>query len=95
MVVAREYRPVRLETGLLQELKSLAAASGRTDDEIIEEALRSYLEARNVALARDGLRSLLGEPVSRVSDQESEEEVARLAYDELCAMRRERREVCL
>lgn len=93
MAVAREYRHVRLDTNLIREVASLAAESGRSEDEIIEEALRGYLEARNVALAREGLRSYLDEQASRASDQGSEEETARVVYDELHTMRRERREV--
>lgn len=91
MAVAREYRHVLLDRSLIREIESLAAASGRTEDEIIEEALRGYLEARNDALARDGLRSFLDDQASRFSDQESEsEEIARMVYAELHAMRQVR-----
>jgi len=76
--VARSKATVYLEPEVLRATRVHAARTGKRDSDIVEEALREYL----------GLGLL--ERIWEKADL-SEEEALRLAYDELHAMRAERR----
>lgn len=66
----REKTTIYVEPGLLRAAKIEAARNGKREDEVFEDALRSYLgfEVVERAWARSDL---------------SEDEALRLAYDEL------------
>jgi hypothetical protein len=70
---------VELDDGVLRATRAYAAQKGKSESEVIEEALREHL---GFAL------------VERIQERAnlSEEEALTLAYEELHAMRAERRE---
>ncbi len=70
---------------LLAEIRRLAEAQGRSEREVLEEALRRYLERGDPRCFEE----LLGKMSSRFDLGEVEAE--RIAYEELHAMRRERK----
>ncbi len=76
--MARKLTTIYVEEDLLQQMEELAAKTGRSDQEIFEEALARYL----------GLQ-LLRQIQSRGDDLD-EDEAMRIAYEELHAMREER-----
>ena len=90
MAVRRKKTTVYLDPELLRAAKVLAATTGRHDYEILEDALRQYFAGQAVDSGRDALRALLQQVGGR-SDA-SEDQAMALAYDELHAMRRERRQ---
>ncbi len=75
---------------LLAEVRRMADEQGRSERELLDEAVRTYLLRR-----RAGLKELFEDAArrqrKRVLDPLSDEEAMRLANDELHAMRRERR----
>lgn len=76
----RDKTTVYIEEGLLRAAKALAARTGKEEHEVFEEALRAYLgfDVLEKVWKREGLPD--------------EEEAMRLAYEELHAMRAEKRE---
>jgi hypothetical protein len=70
---------VELDDGVLRATRAYAAQKGKSESEVIEEALREHLGF---------------DLVERVQERAnlSEEEALTLAYEELHAMRAERRE---
>jgi hypothetical protein len=77
--MARAKTTVYLDPQVLRATRVAAARAGKRDSDVVEEALREYLGLAVI----DRIRSK--------SDLD-EDEAMRLAYDELAAMRRERRE---
>jgi hypothetical protein len=77
--MARAKATVYLEPDVLRAMRVHAARKGKRDSDVVEEALREYLGLAAI----DRIRSR--------SDLD-EDEAMRLAYEELHAMRRERRE---
>ncbi len=47
-VILAEKRKTDLDAGLLEELRCRAEEQGRSEGELLEEAVRSYLEIRSV-----------------------------------------------
>jgi hypothetical protein len=83
-----------IDAGLLEELRSRAHEQSRTEGELLEEIVRSYLVL--APRRSDSLGAFL-ENLERRRREEgveplSEEEAISLANEELQAMRRERRE---
>ena len=85
-----EKQKTEIDAGLLKELRRRAEQQGRSEADLLDEAVRSYLERS---------RSLTGllERVERGRRERgveplSEEEAMRLAVDEQHAWRRERSE---
>ena len=76
--MARTKATVYLDPDVLRATRIRAARTGKRDSDIVEEALRVHLGLAGI----DRMRSS--------SDLDSDEAM-RLAYDELHAMRRERR----
>jgi hypothetical protein len=77
--MARSKTTVYLDPQVLRATRVAAARAGKRDSDVVEEALREYLGLAVI----DRIRSR--------SDLD-EEEAMRLAYEELHAMRRERRQ---
>jgi hypothetical protein len=77
--MARAKATVYLDPDVLRAMRVHAARKGKRDSDVVEEALREYLGLAAI----DRIRSR--------SDLD-EDEAMRLAYEELHAMRRERRE---
>jgi hypothetical protein len=77
--MARTKATVYLDPEVLRAMRVRAARAGKRDSDVVEEALREYLGLAVVDRIR--ARSAF-----------DPEEAERLAYEELHAMRRERRE---
>jgi hypothetical protein len=77
--MSRKKTTVYVEEGLLRAAKVLAARTGKKEYEVFEEALKQYLgfDVLERVWSREGLPN--------------EEEAMRLAYEELHAMRAEKR----
>jgi hypothetical protein len=89
-----EKQRTEIDAGLLEELRERAREQSRTEGELLEEIVRSYLV---VAPRRSGsLDEFFGRLELRRRDDGvepfSEDEATRLATEELHAMRRERKE---
>ena len=83
-----------IDAGLLEELRARAHEQSRTEGELLEEIVRSYLV---LAPRRSNSLGEFFEGLARRRQEEgveelSEEESISLANEELHAMRRERRE---
>ncbi len=90
MAITRKKTTVYLDPELLRAVKVVAASSGRHDYEILEDAVRQYLRTAPVETSRQELRDLL----DQLGEQNamSDEEAVSLAYTELHAARRARRQ---
>ena len=82
-----------IDERLLSEIRKLAQQQGRSERELLEEAIRRYLREPT---RRSGSLEELFERIDRGQRERgveplSEEEAERLAYEELHAMRRERK----
>jgi hypothetical protein len=77
--MARSKTTIYLDPQVLRATRIAAARAGKRDSDVVEDALREYLGLAVI----DRVRSR--------SDLDAEEAM-RLAYEELHAMRRERRE---
>jgi plasmid stability protein len=76
--MARSKATVYLDPEVLRAMRIRAARTGRRDSDVVEDALREYLGLDVI----DRIRS---------KSDLSSDEALRLAYEELDAMRRERR----
>jgi metal-responsive CopG/Arc/MetJ family transcriptional regulator len=76
---------VEIDEKLLKEIRKLADEQGRSEHELLDEAVRLYLERSNPRRFEE----LLERISSRFDLDEIEAE--RIAYEELHAMRRERK----
>lgn len=74
---------VEIETRLVEELRRRAKEQGRSERELLDEAVRQYLERSDPRRFENLLRSMS----SRFDLDEDEAE--RIAYEELHAMRRD------
>ncbi len=74
-----------IDGALMAKLRELAEEQGRTEREVLDEAVRHYLERSDPRRFEELL-----ERMSSRFDL-SEDEAERLAYEELHAMRRERK----
>jgi hypothetical protein len=82
-----------IDEKLLAEIRRLAAEQGRSERELLDEAIRRYLQEPR---RRSSSLEELFERIDRGQRERgvkplSEEEAMELAYEELHAMRRERR----
>ena len=89
-----EKQLTEIDAGLLEELRARAHEQSRTEGELLEEIVRSYLV---LAPRRSNSLGEFFEVLERRRWEEgveelSEEEAISLANEELHAMRRERRE---
>ena len=85
-----EKRTTEIDAGLLEKLRRRAREQGRPEGDLLEEAVRRYLE-RPGSLAELFERIDQGQK-ERGVEPLSEEETMRLAVEEQHAWRRERRE---
>lgn len=76
---------VYLDSDVLTATKVLAATRDRSESQVVEDALRAYLRAGELADARADLRALLDRVAER-SDADDEEAMA-VAVDEVQAAR--------
>ncbi len=74
-----------IDGGLLQGIRRMAREQGRSERELLDEAVRRYLERSDPRRFEE----LLEDMSSRFDLDEAEAE--KLAYEELHVMRRERR----
>jgi DNA transposition AAA+ family ATPase len=89
-----EKQRTEIDAGLLEELRDRAREQSRTEGELLEEIIRSYLV---MAPRQSGsLNEFFGRLERRRRDDGveplPEDEATRLATEELHAMRRERKE---
>ena len=88
-----EKQRTEIDAGLLEELRAEAHRQSRTESELLEEIIRSYLV---LAPRRSNSLGVFFDDLERRRREEgveplSEEEAIDLANEELHAMRRERR----
>jgi hypothetical protein len=86
--MARKKTTVYLDEELLTAAKVLAAASGRREYEVLEDALREYMRGSRGVDGRAQLTALLDRIAERGGLEE--DEAASLARSELRAARKER-----
>ena len=89
-----EKQRTEIDAGLLEELRARAREQSRTEGELLEEIVRSYLvlAPRHSNSLGEFLEELGRRRREEGIEQLSEEEATSLANEELHAMRRERRE---
>lgn len=90
MAITRKKTTVFLDPELLQAVKVVAPSCGRHDYEILEDAVRQYLRTAQAETSWQELRDLLDQRGGQ--DAVSDEEALSLAYTELHAVRRARRQ---
>jgi hypothetical protein len=88
-----EEQKTEISAELLEELRRKARDQGRSERELLEEAVRRYLRG---SATRYGSLEELFERIDRGQKERgveplSEEEAERIAYEELHAMRSERK----
>jgi hypothetical protein len=88
MALPRKKTSVYLDPELLQAAKVVAAATGRHDYEVIEEALRQYLSQHGLAPGRAALLHFMDQMAQRADL--SDEDALQLAVSEQHAARQER-----
>lgn len=79
-----------LDADLLTAAKVLAATGGRSESQVIEDALRAYLRAGQMEAARAELLGLM-DRIATKDDLLDEEEAMSTAVEEVRAVRRRRR----
>lgn len=85
-----EKRKTEIDAGLLEELRRRAKEQGRSEGELLDEAVRRYLKPHGGSLAElfeEAERWQRERGIAQLSD----EQALALANEELHAMRRERR----
>jgi hypothetical protein len=89
-----EKQRTEIDAELLEELRARAREQSRTEGELLEEIVRSYLvlAPRHSSSLGEFLEGLERRRKEEGVEQLSEEEATSLADDELHAMRRERKE---
>jgi hypothetical protein len=90
--VERRKTTLYLDSDVLQATKVLAAAGGRSESQVVEDALRAYLQAGHRDTARSELRSLMDRLAQR-ADPPDDEEAMSIAVEEVRAVRSRRRPV--
>lgn len=86
--MARQKSTYYLAEDIRTATKVAAVAGHRSESDVVEEALRRYLQTDEAERARESLRALMDRVASR--SNLSEEEAMRIANEELHAMRTER-----
>lgn len=88
-----EKQRTEIDAGLMKELRSLAHQQNRTESEVLEEIVRSYLVAapKHSSSLNEFFERLERRRKNDGMKQLPEDEATRLATEELHAMRRQRR----
>ncbi len=89
MKTRRRKTTLYLDADVLTAAKVLAAATERSDSEVVEEALRAYLQRGQAARARERLGALLDRLAERTDLRD--DQALDLAYGELKASRADAR----
>ena len=96
MATTRSKTILHLDPRSLRALNLISEKTGRPADEILEDALSLYVAIRFPDIEPDSTRPDLVDLLHRLRgthpDEPSDEEAQRIAYEELHAMRRERRD---
>lgn len=71
--MARRKTTVYLDDDLRIATKAVAATSDCSENDVIEEALRTYLQSGRAAKARDSLRRLMGQWAEQPTDLTDDE----------------------
>ncbi len=87
-----EKQKTEIDAGLLEELRRRAKELGRPEGELLDEAVRRYLERSYPRRFEELLERMERGRRERGVEPLSEEEAMRLAVEEQHAWRRERRE---
>lgn len=93
-----EARRTEVSAELMEEVRRVAGEQNRSESEVVEEAVALFLSLRHrfVGEASEGLKEFFEHVADwqreRGVEPLSDEEAARLAGEELRAMRREKRE---
>ncbi len=87
-----EKQKTEIDAGLLEELRRRAEEQGRLESELLEEAVRRYLERSDPRRFEELLERMERGRRERGVEPLFEEEAMRLAVEEQHAWRRERRE---
>lgn len=92
--VMAERQRIEIDGALLEDLRTRAREQMRTEDELLEEIIRSYLllAPRRSASLGEFFEGLERRREAEGVEPLTEDEAARLANEELHAMRRERGE---
>lgn len=92
--MAKERATIYLDADIRTATKVAAAAGHKSESEVVEEALRKYLQTDEQARARESMRELFARLEKRQEDDPSlrltDEEAMAIANEELHAMRAER-----
>lgn len=80
-----------IDEGLIREIRRLAEEQGRPERELLDEAVRRYLDEQNPGSLEELFEEAAHWQRERGVKPLSDEEAMRLADKELHAMRRERR----
>lgn len=86
--MARQKSTYYLAEDIRTATKVAAVAGHRSESDVVEDALRSYLQTDEAERERESLRALMDRVAAR--SNLSEEEAMRVANEELRAMRTER-----
>lgn len=81
----RRKTTVYLDADVLTATKVVAAARDRTESQVVEEALRAYLQTGELEAAREDLRALMNRVAGR--DTLDDEAAMALAVDEVRKVR--------
>ncbi len=82
----------KISRDLMEAVQAQASKEGRGSDDVVEDAVRSYLKASSGGMIVEVLERMSRGRKERGVEELSEEEAMRLAVEEQHAWRRERRE---
>ena len=91
MSTTRKKTTVYIDADLLRAVKVLAASSDRHDYEVIEEALRVYVDAATEEARKRAMQQLLDDLAAEQAETIGDDDALALAYAELEAIRAARR----
>jgi hypothetical protein len=88
--MARRKTTMYLDADLLTAAKVLAATGGRSESQVIEDALRAYLRAGQIETARAELLGLM-DRIATQDGQPDDDAAMATAVEEVRAVRKRRR----
>ena len=94
--MAKQKATYYLAEDIRTATKVAAVAGHRSESEVVEQALRRYLQSDEAEQARESIRAMMDRVAQRIdadpSLQLTDDEAMQLANDELHAMRAEKRQ---